>query len=363
MNKKNHLDLPEQLKIVRNVDRKVSVQKHLDNLSKLYRAVNGFRLAKSSDGDIKIASDGALELYLNFPGTQFLCEYRQDNNGNYVVVGPDREKEGYGFVDVINYRYTKDGETVQEYDFWFEADSIEAEPFQYVYYEFSLLEETNNFGDNVKAVLKTSEDLPDNKETPGVRYVVLGMTGSVGEFFQFHRGEIELDFTTGGGSSFSFIQITDVDYSANNGAEGSPTYIYKVVTVSSIEESPIVPPTDPEELVAFEESKFEMKIVNGYPWNLQVGDNVIQIGSSWFQLGSYGSNWYLVAPMSFKCFQKAPNGSNGLQRASNGLQWAPNGSKWLQMAPNGSKWLQMAPNGSKWLQWAPNGSKWLQLAS
>ena len=274
--KQKHLDFPRKLKRVKG-DKKVNVTKFLDDLSKLFIAVDGMRFTDNSQGSIRLSDDGALELSINLPGTQYQGEYRNDG---VVVIGGHRQAADYQFTDVINYRYDKEGQIIQEYDHWEEADSLDVGEFEYVYYEFKLLDEPDDEGNNVEAVLKSSSDFPvNNEEDPDIRIVVLGRTGLQGVWYQFHQGEIELDFTKGGGSSFSFIQITDVDYSANNGDPGNPSYIYKAMPVDSIEASVVVPPTDPEELTAFEESKVDVKIINGYPWNLEVGDNIIQIGS------------------------------------------------------------------------------------
>ena len=74
-------------------------------------------------------------------------------------------------------------------------------------------------------------------------------------------------------SGLTAFQITDVNYSANNGKEPSPTYIYKGTLVDTIDAAKIVTPV-------LEEDKFNIKIINGFPWNLRVGDNLIKLGQS-----------------------------------------------------------------------------------
>lgn len=78
------------------------------------------------------------------------------------------------------------------------------------------------------------------------------------------------------------IQITDVNYALNNGDGVTKTYIYKTAPVDSILSSTLIAPS--------EDSKTNTQIIDGYPWNLQVGDNLIKIGTNGDESVYYANN-------------------------------------------------------------------------
>jgi len=102
------------------------------------------------------------------------------------------------------------------------------------------------------------------------------LAGKIGEVtfkYSFDDGNVGAwVFSGGGGAGLSHVQITDVDYTANNGDGGSPTYIYKTVEVDDPLAELVVSPA--------EGLKTNTLVVDGYPWNLKVGDNLVKIGSN-----------------------------------------------------------------------------------
>lgn len=211
--KSSHLHLPHKLTRTTGADKKQTSEKFLGYLSKLFKGVDTLRFKSPKQGSIRLAEDGALELDITSNGTPFQGAYRSDG---IVTIGADRETVGYPFSDVINYRYTKAGVTLQEYDHWPEADSIDnVEPFQYVYYEFSVLSSPDSEGNNILALLKAADDYPTVTADETTRYVVMGRTGDTGVWYQFHKGDIELDFAVGGGEA-----TTTVPWRASFGAKG-----------------------------------------------------------------------------------------------------------------------------------------------
>ena len=154
--KTQHLKLPHKLTRVQG-NKKVNNEMLLESLAKVFKAIDTLRFVDNSQGTITIASDGALEFNINLPKTQFQGEYRNDG---LVIIGADREEVNYQFTDVINYRYTKDGKTIQEYDHWLEADSLsDVEEMQYVFYEFRLLDTPDDEGNNAGSLATTNESL------------------------------------------------------------------------------------------------------------------------------------------------------------------------------------------------------------
>lgn len=201
---KRHMDLPENLTRTTG-NKKENNDKFLKILSKLFNAVDLIRFADESMGSISISSDGALEISLDIGSTPFRGDYRDDG---IVTIGAEREDDGYPYEDVISYLYNDGGSVVQDFEHWIEGDSIDnVNTYQYVYYKFTLLDEANDDGDRVETELMAEDDFPEKTEDEKTRYVVIGRTGEKGTFHQFHKGQIDINFSSGGGANLPLIML------------------------------------------------------------------------------------------------------------------------------------------------------------